>query len=165
MPNTPALVLAGASGLWASQSDVTPAQRTLAEQLMSSFSGQSHWVDRESLLDAVTGVSGSGPAYFFLMLEAMEKSGVELGLPKEVARALAAQTCIGAGMMALKEMEDPAVLRKNVTSPNGTTAAGVQVLEEMGARKAIEACVKRATERAGELADELGKQVSGMPKM
>ncbi|KAI8837341.1 pyrroline-5-carboxylate reductase dimerization-domain-containing protein [Chytridium lagenaria] len=117
MPNTPALVLEGASGLWAG------SER------------EGFLVEKESLLDVVTGVSGSGPAYFFYLLEAMENAGVAQGLPRDVARGLAAQTCLGAGKMAVSQLEDPSILRKNVTSPNGTTAAAIKTFDDAGMLK------------------------------
>ncbi|KAJ3219819.1 hypothetical protein HDU67_009007 [Dinochytrium kinnereticum] len=158
MPNTPALVLEGASGLWAG-SEVSQVQRDLATVLMASFSAKAFWVEKESLLDVVTGVSGSGPAYFFYLLEAMENAGVSLGLPRDVARGLAAQTCLGAGKMAVSQLEDPAILRKNVTSPNGTTAAAIKTFDDNGALKVMMEAVVAATKRGEELADILGKQV------
>jgi pyrroline-5-carboxylate reductase len=128
----------------------------------------SFWVNSESLLDVVTGVSGvfddlgSGPAYFFLMVESLVQAGIDLGLPVDIARGLAAQTCLGAGSMLMSTGEDPAELRRKVTSPNGTTEAGIKSLEESGMRKAFAEAVKRATERSTELGHILGQQVSKM---
>ncbi|KAJ1568673.1 hypothetical protein HK405_015352 [Cladochytrium tenue] len=156
MPNTPALVSEGASGLYAGPG--LPADlRTVARGIIDSFSKVAYWVEKEGLLDVVTGVSGSGPAYFFYLLEAMEEAGVELGLPREVARGLAAQTCAGAGRMAVARLEDPADLRRSVTSPNGTTHAGVQVMEHAGARAVFVDVVRAATRRAEELADTMAQ--------
>ncbi|KAJ3108538.1 hypothetical protein HDU97_000820 [Phlyctochytrium planicorne] len=164
MPNTPALVLEGASGLWAGP-EVSQKQRDVATGLVASFSAKSFWVEKESLLDVVTGVSGSGPAYFFYLLEAMENAGVQLGLPRDVARGLAAQTCLGAGKMAVAELEDPAILRRNVTSPNGTTAAAIKTFDDAGSLKVMVDAVVAATHRGGELADILGKQGSSGAKI
>ncbi|KAJ3350104.1 hypothetical protein HDU83_009885 [Entophlyctis luteolus] len=159
MPNTPALVSEGAAGLFAHAS-VSEDLRSLAFEVCRSFSKVLYWVKSEQLLDVVTGVSGSGPAYFFYMIEAMEEAGVELGLPREIARGLAAQTCLGAGKMALEQIStEPATLRKNVTSPNGTTEAGVKVLEARSAKQIIKDCVIAATKRGDELGDILGRQV------
>ncbi|KAJ3227714.1 hypothetical protein HDU81_006534 [Chytriomyces hyalinus] len=159
MPNTPALVAEGASGLFA-EPHVTQAQKDLAFAVCASFSKMAYWVDKEMLLDVVTGVSGSGPAYFFYMLEAMENAAVELGMPRDVARGLAAQTCMGAGKMALAQLEtDPAILRKNVTSPKGTTEAGIKVMDDKGAKQIIADAVIAATNRADELGTILGNQV------
>ncbi|KAJ3402979.1 hypothetical protein HDU80_004582 [Chytriomyces hyalinus] len=159
MPNTPALVAEGASGLFA-EPHVTQVQKDLAFAVCASFSKMAYWVDKEMLLDVVTGVSGSGPAYFFYMLEAMENAAVELGMPRDVARGLAAQTCMGAGKMALAQLEtDPAILRKNVTSPKGTTEAGIKVMDDKGAKQIIADAVIAATNRADELGTILGNQV------
>jgi pyrroline-5-carboxylate reductase len=113
VPNTPALVNEGATGIFAPV-NVTKAQRDLATVLLQSISKACYWVDKESLLDVVTGLSGSGPAYFFLMVEAMEKAGVDLGLTPEVARGLAAQTCMGAGKMLTTSPDSAAELRRKV---------------------------------------------------
>ncbi|KAJ3005440.1 UNVERIFIED_CONTAM: hypothetical protein HDU68_004618 [Siphonaria sp. JEL0065] len=159
MPNTPALVNEGASGLYAGET-VSELQKDLAFSVCGSFSKMAYWVEKEVLLDVVTGVSGSGPAYFFYLLEAMENAAVELGMPREVARGLAAQTCLGAGKMALAQLEtDPAILRKNVTSPKGTTEAGIKVFDDLGAKKIMQDVVIAATKRADELGDILGSQV------
>ncbi|KAI8904380.1 pyrroline-5-carboxylate reductase dimerization-domain-containing protein [Gorgonomyces haynaldii] len=158
MPNTPALVQEGATGMYAGLS-VTGEQKHLAEQILQSISKKAYWVQNEALLDVVTGVSGSGPAYFFLMVECLEQAGIDLGLPREVARGLASQTCLGAGMMLLQTGEDPAELRRKVTSPKGTTEAGIKSLEESGMREAFKKCVQRATERGAELGHVLGQQV------
>ncbi|MGO2264896.1 pyrroline-5-carboxylate reductase [Halomonas sp.] len=153
MPNTPSLVGYGASGLFAN-SAVSDAQRDIATQLMEAV-GIVEWVEEEPLLDAVTAVSGSAPAYFFLMLEAMEEAAVTLGLPAETARRLAIQTALGAATMAQKSDKDPATLKQNVMSPGGTTERAIHHLEEAQLRTtiadAMEACAKRAQEMAREL--------------
>jgi pyrroline-5-carboxylate reductase len=115
MPNTPAMVMQGATGLYASPS-TTLDQKKLAESVLSSVSVALYWVTSESLLDVVTAISGSGPAYFFLMMESMIDAGVGMGMPKDIATGLAIQTCIGAGVMARDGDVDVAELRNRVTS-------------------------------------------------
>jgi len=153
MPNTPALVGAGASGLYANAS-VSDEQRALATELMEAV-GLVEWVEEERLLDAVTAVSGSAPAYFFLMFEAMEEAGVSLGLPAETARRLAMQTAFGAAKMAMASDKPPAELKRNVMSPGGTTERAVEHLEAAELRRilaeAMDACAARAREMAAEL--------------
>ena len=148
MPNTPALVSCGASaiagGAAASADDLDWAAGIL------SAVGIVERVD-ERLLDTVTGVSGSGPAYLFLVAEAMIEGGVLMGLPRSVAATLVAQTIAGAGLMLRDSGDDAARLRGNVTSPGGTTAAGLRVLEQRGARSAFIDAVAAATERSREL--------------
>lgn len=123
MPNTPALIGAGASGLVAN-ARVSPAQREQAAAILGA-AGRSVWIEREELMDSVTALSGSGPAYFFLLVEAMIDAAIAQGLPREVASALATQTCLGAGRMLVESGEAPATLRERVTSPGGTTAAAL----------------------------------------
>ena len=149
MPNTPAFVGLGASAIAAGTS-ATEADLSWAESILGAV-GIVERVD-EKLLDAVTGLSGSGPAYVFLVAEAMIDAGVLLGLPRSVAAALAAQTIKGAGALLVASPEDPARLRANVTSPGGTTAAGLRALESGGVRAAILDAVVAATRRATELA-------------
>ncbi len=153
MPNTPALVGAGASGLFAN-TGVSEEQRQLATDLLGAV-GLVEWVEEEALLDAVTAVSGSGPAYFFLMFEAMEEAGAKLGLPAETARRLAMQTAFGAAKMAMASDKTPAELKRNVMSPGGTTERAVEYLEEAELRRilseAMDACAERAREMAAEL--------------
>ncbi|KAK2051550.1 NADP oxidoreductase coenzyme F420-dependent [Colletotrichum caudatum] len=157
MPNTPALVGEGASGLFAG-SDVTDDEKKLTESLMASVSKATEWVDKEELIDVVTGLSGSGPAYFFAMVEHLISSAVSLGLSPEQAKRLAAQTCLGAGKMLVESPEDPGQLRKNVTSPNGTTHAALQSFEASGFRDIVDKAVKAATSRGEELGKTLGNQ-------
>ena len=121
MPNTPALIGAGATGLYAN-ARVSPAQRAQAQHILDT-AGLTRWIDDEALMDTVTALSGSGPAYFFALVEALEAAAVAQGLPRDTARLLAAQTCLGAGRMLAESGEDPRVLRQRVTSPNGTTQA------------------------------------------
>ncbi|MEE9596563.1 MAG: pyrroline-5-carboxylate reductase, partial [Acidiferrobacterales bacterium] len=123
MPNTPALVNSGASGLFANPR-VSDRQRELAESILRTV-GVAIWLSSEDQLDAVTGVSGSGPAYFFLAMEALEQAAVEQGLDAATARLLAVETAFGAAKMALESGTDPAELRRNVTSPGGTTERAI----------------------------------------
>lgn len=157
MPNTPALVGEGASGLFAG-SDVTDKEKQLASALLSSVSKATEWVDKEELIDVVTGLSGSGPAYFFALVEHMISSAVELGLPLDQARNLAAQTCLGAGKMLVESEDDPSTLRKNVTSPNGTTHAALESFKASGFEGIVAKAVRAATERGQELGETLGTQ-------
>ncbi|KAK7753176.1 hypothetical protein SLS62_004909 [Diatrype stigma] len=155
MPNTPALVGEGASGLYAG-SDVTAAEKELAAALLSSVSKATEWVDREELLDVVTGLSGSGPAYFFALVEHLIASATALGLAPEQATRLAKQTCLGAGRMLAESAEDPSQLRRNVTSPKGTTEAALQSFEASGLAASVDKAVKAAVDRAEELGKTLG---------
>lgn len=153
MPNTPALVGAGASGLCANR-NVDDGQRALAEGLLGA-AGIVRWIGDESMMDAVTALSGSGPAYFFLLVEAMEDAAVQLGLPREDARALAAQTCLGAGHMLADGDETAAELRKRVTSPHGTTAAALDTFEAGGLRQLVQRALDAAARRGAEMSAEL----------
>lgn len=154
MPNTPSLVGAGAAGLYAN-AHVSEAQRRLATELLEAV-GLVEWVDDEALLDAVTAVSGSGPAYFFLMFEAMEEAGVKLGLPTETARRLAIQTALGAARMAQTSDQAPEQLKRNVMSPGGTTERAIEHLEQAGLRQALLDAMDACAARAREMAEELG---------
>jgi len=153
MPNTPAAVRRGATGLFANR-NVSGNQRRTCDQLVAAV-GQAVWVERESLLDAVTAVSGSGPAYVFLLVEALAAAGENLGLPPELAATLARATVTGSGELLAQSPLPAAVLRQNVTSPNGTTHAALQVLMKEGddlaglMRRATEAAARRAEELAG----------------
>lgn len=158
MPNTPALVQEGASALFAPDS-VSQENRTLAFEIISSISKKSYWVNSEEMMDVVTALSGSGPAYFFLMVECLQNAAIDLGLPEDVARGLAAQTCLGAGHMLISSTQDAATLRRNVTSPNGTTEAGVKSLEKNGIRDILAKAVLAAAKRSEELGVTLGNQV------
>lgn len=155
MPNTPALVNEGATGLFATP-DTTPSQRLVAESLLGAVSKQVSWVDRESLIDTVTGISGSGPAYFFLMMEAMEDAAVKLGMDRQTAKELTIQTCLGAAKMAQSSSDDLKTLRTKVTSPQGTTDAAIKTFERGGFRDLVAESVKAADLRSKSLAVELG---------
>jgi pyrroline-5-carboxylate reductase len=148
MPNTPALVREGASA-YALGPNATAADGELVGTLLSAI-GRAYLVD-ESLLDAVTGLSGSGPAFVYVAIEALADGGVRVGLPRDVALALAAQTVKGAAEMVLATGDHPAVLKDRVASPGGTTIAGLQELENGGLRAALIAAVEAATQRSIEL--------------
>ncbi len=155
MPNTPALVQSGATALYATPK-VDEDGRELAESILRAV-GLTLWLDEEDLMDAVTALSGSGPAYFFLVMEALEAAGERLGLPAESARLLTLQTAFGAAKMALESEEGPEVLRARVTSPGGTTERALQVLEAGELRGLIQEALDAARDRARELATELGE--------
>lgn len=148
MPNTPCLVSRGACA-YALGSGASAEDDKLTDQLLSSV-GMAKRVD-EKLLDAVTGLSGSGPAFVYLMIEALSDGGVQMGLPRELATALAAHTVRGAAEMVIREQEHPAVLKDRVASPGGTTIAGLATLEARGLRGALIAAVEAATKRSQEL--------------
>jgi pyrroline-5-carboxylate reductase len=151
MPNTPAAVGRGIT-VCVANSAVTAQQRDLCETLLSAV-GEVAWVEDEALMDAVTAVSGSGPAYVFLLAEALEKAGIAAGLPAALARRLAVATVAGSGELLAKSGADPAMLRENVTSPNGTTAAALSVLMGPGGFEELLAkAVAAATGRSRELA-------------
>jgi len=154
MPNPPALVNEGATGLYATP-DTTPLQREVAESLLGAVSKQVSWVDQESLIDTVTGISGSGPAYFFLMMEAMEDAAVKLGMDRETAKELTIQTCLGAAKMAQSSTDDLKTLRVKVTSPQGTTDAAIKTFERGGFRDLVAESVNAADSRSKSLAVEL----------
>lgn len=153
MPNTPALIGAGATGLCANHR-VSPAQKALAQHILDA-TGLTRWIDDETLMDTVTALSGSGPAYFFLLVEALEAAAVAQGLSRDTARALAAQTCLGAGRMLVEGGEDPAVLRQRVTSPNGTTQAALESFSAEQFPRIVARAVAAATHRGVELAASL----------
>ncbi len=148
MPNTPALVKQGASVLFATPA-VTDKQKASADQVLRAV-GRVDWIDDETLMDAVTAVSGSGPAYFFLVIEAMIDAGVELGLTRELANNLALQTALGASQLAINSVDDVAELRRKVTSPKGTTEQAIKTFESLGLRdifkQAMQACAARSHE-------------------
>ena len=150
MPNTPALVQAGATGLYANEL-VNEEQHSEAEAILRAV-GITLWFEGEEQLDTVTAVSGSGPAYFFLVMEAMQKSAQSLGLNKEEARLLVLQTAMGASKLALESEDDAATLRERVTSKGGTTEAALKVLNEGGLSDLFHQALSAAEERSKELA-------------
>ncbi len=152
MPNTPALVLTGATALHAN-ARVTVEQRNLAENIMRSV-GIALWVKDESELDAVTAVSGSGPAYYFLLMEAMEKAALELGLSEATARLLVQQTALGAAKIALESSESPEQLRKRVTSPGGTTQRAIETFEQGGFTELVSKALHAARDRSIEMSKQ-----------
>lgn len=154
MPNTPALVRSGATALYATP-QASEAQRAWAESVMRA-AGVTVWLDDEALMDAVTALSGSGPAYFFLVMEAMEQAGVELGLERDTARLLTLQTALGAAKMALESADDPQTLRRRVTSPGGTTEQAIAVLEQADTRGIFARALQAANSRSRELAQLFG---------
>ena len=154
MPNTPALVGSGATALFANRW-VSEAQRELAESIMRAV-GLTIWVEDETLLDSVTALSGSGPAYFFLVMEAMEQAGVDLGLSPEDARLLTLQTAFGAAKIALESNDGPSTLRERVTSPGGTTEQAIKTLREGGLEALFAKALKAAHTRSQELGELLG---------
>jgi pyrroline-5-carboxylate reductase len=153
MPNTPALVLTGATALYANDK-VSPEQRDLAETILRSV-GIALWVDTESELDAVTAVSGSGPAYYFLLMEAMEKVAVELGLSEATARLLIQQTALGAAKIALESSESPGELRRRVTSPGGTTQQAIETFERGGFTELVAQALHAARDRSIEMSKQM----------
>ena len=155
MPNTPALVQLGATGLFAN-AQVSAEQKKLADSILRAV-GIALWVDKESQLDAVTAVSGSGPAYFFLVMEAIQAAGEKLGLAPAVASQLTLQTALGAARMALDSDVDVAELRRRVTSPNGTTERAIASFENDNLRSVFERALVACDARSQELAKELGK--------
>jgi pyrroline-5-carboxylate reductase len=154
MPNTPSLLQCGATGMFANTA-VSETQKSLAESILRAV-GTTVWVADESQLDAVTALSGSGPAYFFLFMEAMETAGETMGLPADTARMLTLQTAFGAAKMALERPESSAELRKKVTSPNGTTEAAIGSFQQQRLEEVVARAMRAARDRSIELADELG---------
>ncbi|MGH8026954.1 MAG: pyrroline-5-carboxylate reductase [Pseudoxanthomonas sp.] len=149
MPNTPALLGAGVTGLFATpQVDAMGRERT---EILLSSAGKTVWIDDEAKMDAVTAVSGSGPAYVFLLAEAMEAAARQEGLNDDAARALVLQTILGAARMLTESDEAPAELRKRVTSPNGTTQAAIETFQEGGFAKLVGKAIHAASERGKEL--------------
>lgn len=156
MPNTPAMIGAGATALYAN-GRVSPPQRAQAQHLLDA-AGLTVWVGEEALLDTVTALSGSGPAYFFLLAEALENAAFAQGLPRETARALAAQTVLGAGRMLTESGQPAATLRQQVTSPGGTTQAALDSYAADGFTTMVAHAVAAATRRAGELSAAMEKE-------
>jgi len=156
MPNTPALVRAGVTGLYALLG-VDAAQRAQAQQVMEAV-GTCVWLTQEAQMDAVTAVSGSGPAYVFYFIEALEASALELGLSPAQGRELALATFLGSAQLARQSHDDPATLRAKVTSKGGTTEQAIASLEQADVKALIQRAVRAAAERSQELGVELGKQ-------
>jgi len=160
MPNTPALVQTGAHGIYASEA-VDAQDRELTSQILAA-TGLTLWVENEAQIDAVTAVSGSGPAYFFYLMESMIRAGKNLGLDEKVATALTLQTALGAAQMAITSSNSPAELRKNVTSPNGTTQAALEVFDRAQISQNIQAALAAAQKRSQELAQELSDKTKSV---
>ena len=156
MPNTPALIRAGVTALFANDM-VDAAQRELAEAILRSV-GAVLWVEAEAAMDAVTALSGSGPAYFFLVMEILEKAALELSLTPEQARLLVMETALGAAKMVVESEFDAATLRRQVTSPGGTTERALQVLAGGNLENLFIKAVSAARDRSVELAETLGGQ-------
>ncbi len=154
MPNTPSLVGCGACGLFATP-NTSDEQRRLAESILQA-TGLALWVEEEEQLDAVTAVSGSGPAYYFLVMEAMIDAGQSLGLSREQATRLCLQTALGAARMAGEAGLEPAELRRRVTSPGGTTEQAILSLQRDALPRAFDTAMRACARRAAEMADELG---------
>jgi pyrroline-5-carboxylate reductase len=156
MPNTPALLRCGISGLSAN-ANVTSKQREMAESILRAV-GMTIWFDQEEKLDAVTAISGSGPAYFFLIMEIMVNSAKEMGLSEQEAEALTINTALGAARLALESGKDVATLRRQVTSPGGTTQQAIEVLEAGNIHKLFNSALNAAKNKAHELSQLLDEQ-------
>ncbi len=154
MPNTPALIQKGISALYANER-VSTDQKQRTESILSAV-GKTVWVDKESKLDAVTAVSGSGPAYFFYLIEAVQAGAENLGLQTEDAKLLAIQTAVGSALLAQHSDDSPATLRKKVTSPGGTTEAALKVLESAGVKDSFIQAISAAQNRAVEMSKQDG---------
>lgn len=155
MPNTPAQIQAGVSGLYA-MPEVTEHQHNQAETIMRAV-GEVLWLDDESKMDAVTAISGSGPAYVFYFIEAIQQAALELGLNEEQAKTLSLETFIGASLLAAQSLESPAALRSQVTSKGGTTEQAILTMEAAAVKSAIIKAAKAAANRSQELGDLLGR--------
>jgi pyrroline-5-carboxylate reductase len=154
MPNTPALVRAGASGLYANHL-VNSEQKNQAEAVMRSV-GLTVWLENEAQMDIVTALSGSGPAYVFRVIEAMENAATRAGLARETSRLLSIETVLGAAKLAVESEDSPAELRQKVTSPGGTTEQGLKQLDDGGIEQLFEKAINAATHRSREIGDDLG---------
>ena len=155
MPNTPAQIQLGVSALYA-MPEVTQAQHVQAETILKAV-GEILWLDEETKMDAVTAISGSGPAYVFYFIEAMQQAALELGLNEEQAKTLSLQTFIGASKLAKQSHEPPATLRSQVTSKGGTTEQAILTMESAAVKSSIIKAAKAAAARSEELGDILGK--------
>ena len=154
MPNTPALFQTGVTGLFANEL-VNNEQKSLVESILSSV-GECFWVNEEKLIDAITAISGSGPAYFFLLMQSMTQAGMALGLDEETANSLSIQTAYGASLMANKTGKDSRTLRAEVTSPNGTTQSAIESFQDQNFEGIVANATRAAYDRARELSNELG---------
>lgn len=158
MPNTPALIRAGITGLYAGSAVATDSRRA-AEKLLGAV-GQTAWFDDESMLDAVTAISGSGPAYVFYFIEALEEAARELGFDDACARQFASQTFLGSAKLAAASADAPNVLRERVTSKRGTTERAIETFDALELKRHFVAGVKAACERSRELGDELSRDAA-----
>ena len=156
MPNTPALVAAGVTGM-AATSSLSEQERALASNLLTAV-GEVVWVETDQLIDAVTALSGSGPAYVFLFLESLIQGAVELGLTADQAKKLALATLAGSTQLAQASDDTPDVLREKVTSKGGTTAAALDVFKNSNFTEIVKQAMRAADERAAELSKEFGKE-------
>ena len=154
MPNTPALFQSGVTGLFANEL-VDNEQKSLVSSILSSV-GECFWVNEEKLIDAITAISGSGPAYFFLLMESMKQAGMALGLDEETANSLSIQTAYGASLMANKTGKDSRTLRAEVTSPNGTTQSAIESFQDQNFEGIVANATRAAYDRAREISNELG---------
>ncbi len=154
MPNTPALFQSGVTGLYANEL-VNDLQKKSVNLLLSAV-GECFWVNEENLLDAITAISGSGPAYFFLMMQSMKQAAMALGLDEETADALSIKTSLGASIMATNSGKDSRTLRAEVTSPNGTTQSAIETFQDQNFEGIVAAATRAAYDRARELSQELG---------
>ena len=154
MPNTPALFQSGVTGLFANDL-VSNQQKELVTSILSSV-GECFWVDDEKLIDAITAISGSGPAYFFLLMQSITQAATALGLDEKTANSLSIQTSLGASLMATKSGKDSQTLRKEVTSPNGTTQAAIESFQDQNFEGIVAAATRAAYDRARELSNDLG---------
>ncbi len=155
MPNTPALIKAGATGLFANEY-VSQAQKEVAEKIMRAV-GVVLWIDNEEHMDLVTALSGSGPAYYFKIMESLEKAACEMGLPPKTAHLLTLQTALGAARLAIESDDTLSTLREKVTSPGGTTEKGLETMQQAGVEQMLKSTLQAATTRAAELAKEYGE--------
>ncbi|MDH5258940.1 MAG: pyrroline-5-carboxylate reductase [Gammaproteobacteria bacterium] len=156
MPNTPALIKTGAAGLFANE-QVSSEQKDIAEKILRAV-GVVLWVNKEKEMDYVTALSGSGPAYFFRMMESLENAAIELGLEKEAAHILTLQTALGAAKLAIESSDSISELREKVTSPGGTTEKGLAAMEDGGIEQMFKNTLQAASNRAEELSNEYGEK-------
>ena len=156
MPNTPALMQQGITGMFANKL-VSDEQKSIVSTILSTV-GQCFWVKEEKLIDAITAISGSGPAYFFLLMQSMTQAAIALGLDKETASTLTVQTAYGASMMAIESGEEPQVLRQNVTSPNGTTQAAIESFQDQNFESIVATATRAAYDRAHEISMEFNEK-------